>query len=99
MINVEQILNDYGKELVARLQNDIRTKRVTKYGAVNASGDLASSIRFEVNGSVMTIYGNDYIYYLQYGRKSGKRPPTSVIKQWILDTKTGCAASMVRCNT
>jgi hypothetical protein len=22
---------------------------------------------------------------LQYGRKSGKRPPTNVIKQWILD--------------
>lgn len=82
-VDVNKILNDYGAKLVARLQNDIRNKQVTKFGAVNASGNLANSIQYTVQDYKLTITGADYIYYLQFGRKPGKRPPTSVIRQWI----------------
>jgi hypothetical protein len=34
---------------------------------------------------VLSIYGNDYIQFLENGRRPGKRPPTSVIRQWIDD--------------
>ena len=34
---------------------------------------------------MLSIYGNDYIQFLENGRRPGKRPPTSVIRQWIDD--------------
>jgi hypothetical protein len=52
---------------------------------VNASGNLADSIDYVVTGSRLTIRGNDYIYYLENGRKPGKRPPKDVIRKWIDD--------------
>ncbi len=78
-------LNQIGQLLVDRLVKDIKEKPVTKYGAVNASGDLAKSIRYEVYENGVKIIGNDYIYYLEKGRKSGKRPPKDVIRKWIDD--------------
>jgi hypothetical protein len=88
MIDISKILNDYGKMLTERLKNDIKTKQVTKYGAVNASGKLHDSIAYKVEGAVLTITGNSYIYFLQYGRKKtekgsepGKLRP--IIRQWI----------------
>jgi hypothetical protein len=52
---------------------------------VNASGNLADSIDYVVTGSRLTIRGNDYIYYLENGRRPGKRPPKDVIRKWIDD--------------
>ena len=93
MINLEARLNELGVKLTEQLVNDIQTKLIQRRGAngtfesvVNASGKLAKSIRFEVtNGTVLSIYGNDYIQFLGNGRRPGKRPPTSVIRQWIDD--------------
>ena len=93
MINLEARLNELGVKLTEQLVNDIQTKLIQRRGAngtfesvVNASGKLAKSIRFEVtNGTVLSIYGNDYIQFLENGRRPGKRPPTSVIRQWIDD--------------
>jgi hypothetical protein len=93
MINLEARLNELGVKLTEQLVNDIQTKLIQRRGAngtfesvVNASGKLAKSIRFEVtNGTVLSIYGNDYIQFLENGRRPGKRPPTSVILQWIDD--------------
>lgn len=82
---VTELLNRYGQRIVTELVRDIQTKQVTKYGAVNASGNLAKSIRYEVKGGTLLVYGNDYIFYLVYGRKPGKAPPRDVIVQWIKD--------------
>ena len=83
MIDINEILGHYGILLTEQLKDAIVNKPVTKYGAVNASGDLERSITYTVEGSTLTIWGNDYIYYLENGRKPGKRPPTAVIKRWI----------------
>jgi len=85
LISPELILNELGREVTERLKQDILTKRVTKFGAVNASGQLHDSIRYEVtnNGETLRVFGEDYIYYLQHGRKNGKRPPKKVIREWI----------------
>lgn len=75
-----------GAEITAQIKADIKDKKITRHGPVNASGDAAASIRFEViNGTTLIVYGADYIYYLQHGRKPGKRPPRKAIREWIDD--------------
>lgn len=80
---VTGILNKYGALLSAQLKNDIQQKALTKYGAVNASGNLAKSVRQEIKDNILKIYAADYIYYIEKGRKGGKKPPRKVIREWL----------------
>lgn len=80
---VDEILTALGTRITTQLKEDIRNKRVTKYGAVNASGALADSVRFEVSNGVLRVYALDYSFYLEHGRKPGKFPPREPIIQWI----------------
>ena len=82
-MDFNEYLNKLGLELTDRLVKDIQTKRVTKYGAVNASGRLAKSVRYDVKNSTLTVYAEQYIGALEFGRKSGKKPPRDVIRKWI----------------
>ena len=82
-MDFNEYLNKLGLELTDRLVKDIQTKRVTKYGAVNASGRLAKSVNYKVNGSTLTISAEQYIGALEFGRKPGKKPPRDVIRKWI----------------
>lgn len=89
---IEDILEKFGITATEALVNAIKTKLIARRGAsgsfnsvVNASGRLADSIDFVVTGSKLTIRGEDYIYYLENGRKPGKRPPKDVILKWIDD--------------
>lgn len=82
-MDFNEYLNKLGLELTDRLVKDIQTKRVTKYGAVNASGRLAKSVRYDVKNSTLTVYAEQYIGALEFGRKPGKRPPRDVIRKWI----------------
>lgn len=86
MLSTEIILKTIGENVTERLKQDILTKRVTKFGAVNASGKLHDSIRYEVtnNGETLRVYAEDYIYYLVHGRANGKMPPRQPIKDWIV---------------
>lgn len=79
------VIEDFAKQLVSAIILGIHNKDLTGKGPSNASGDLAKSIRYEVKGNTIEVYGLDYIYFLEYGRKPGKRPPTSVIEKWIDD--------------
>lgn len=85
MTSLELKLDAFGKQIVDRLKDDIKNKRVTKFGSVNSSGKLADSVRHEVTANGLTIWANDYIYYLIHGRKPGKFPPKAPILQWIKD--------------
>ncbi|WP_026462590.1 hypothetical protein [Adhaeribacter aquaticus] len=79
----EAILEEWGKEAVAVIQDNIRTMPVTKFGAMNASGKTAESVRFEVSTEGLKIYAAKHIFVVETGRKAGKFPPISVIRQWI----------------
>ena len=79
------ILNKYGSLISAELVDMIQRKPVTKFGVVNASGKLKDSVHFTVANNVMQVKALSYIYYLEKGRKPGKRPPMKVIEQWITD--------------
>ena len=92
MLDVQVILNKWGIKLTEQLVNDIQNKLILRQGArgqfsspVNASGALADSIKYTIDGYRLKVQGNDYIYYLQYGRKAGGRPPIKAIRQWIDD--------------
>ena len=85
MLLIDQILMSLGERIVAQLKEDIAKKPITKYGAVNASGALLNSIRFDVVNGVLRVYALDYIYYLEKGRAGGKAPPRDAIVKWIQD--------------
>lgn len=80
-----QILDNFGKRITEQLKQAIRELPVTRFGAVNASGRLADSVRYEVNERGLKVFAADYIYYIEHGRAPGKFPPIDSIKQWIED--------------
>lgn len=85
MLLVDEILRQFGERIVNQLKLDIGNKKITKFGAVNASGKLKESIRYEVSSGTLRVYALGYSYFLEFGRKPGKRPPTAAIAQWIED--------------
>lgn len=79
------ILNKAGAKVSAETKDAIASKPVTVFGVVNASGKLKASVRYDIQDGVCRVYALDYIYYIEKGRKPGKRPPTKAIEQWITD--------------
>jgi hypothetical protein len=89
MLDITITLNAIGQQVTDRLRHDIKNKSlVSGYPAPNASGKLYESIYYKVENNVLRVYAEDYIYYLQYGRKPGKFPPVNVIREWV-QTKLG----------
>ena len=77
------ILTKYGAQISADLKDYIQSKPLTKYGVVNASGDLWKSVRQDQKDYVLRVYALDYLYYIEKGRKPGKRPPKKAIREWL----------------
>lgn len=50
---------------------------------MNASGEWLGSLDVVVDGSKAYILGNDYTYYLENGRRPGKRPPIEPLIRWV----------------
>jgi len=80
-----ELLNEYGAGIVDDLKNDIDNKRVTPYGAVNASGRLKNSLKYDVMAGVLQVSAVYYVQWVENGRGKGKRPPIAAIEQWITD--------------
>jgi hypothetical protein len=80
-------LLDYGNNLVTSLAERVKTERVTRFGPVNATGNLAASLRCEVEetatGYRLSVYAASYALTLEYGRRPGKFPPLRSIQLWI----------------
>jgi len=80
-------LTDYGTSLVASLQERIKSEPVTRFGPVNASGNLAASLRCEVSetatGYRLELLAASYALTLEYGRRPGKFPNLASIRLWI----------------
>lgn len=71
-----------GDELKKNLIQELRRTKAV------ASGGLLRSIQFDVKptddgGAILSLNGNDYITYIDKGRKPGKNAPISALKQWI----------------
>lgn len=83
MVSTEMILNDFGQQICNQLINDIESKQLTKYGAVNNTANLRDSVRWEVDGGTLRIFAAGYIFQMEHGRKPGKFPPKQPIIDWI----------------
>lgn len=82
--STNDIVNNFARNVIQGIQNNIRTKNVTKYGAMQSSGQMANSLNYKWDGRRLVIYSNEkYFTVLEDGRKPGKQPPTSVIEKWL----------------
>lgn len=79
--NLKAQLEALGREYVAEL-----TKQLIAADKV-ASGSLISSLDYNVlqtvNGLLLEIVADDYLVYVDKGRRPGKRPPQKAIQKWI----------------
>ena len=70
-----------GDELKKNLIQELRRTKAI------ASGDLLKSLNIQIenneNGAVVVLNGNDYITYIDKGRKPGKYAKISPLKQWV----------------
>lgn len=101
-LSQQVVLSNFAKDLVELVKVQIKSKpikrvsvrqdkgKVTRYtfnSPVNASGSLLSSITYELTDTSLILKGNDYIYYLLYGRKptrnSGNGSLKNDIKSWM----------------
>lgn len=79
--NLKGQLEALGREYVAEL-----TQQLISADKV-ASGQLISSLDYEVletvNGLVLKIIADDYLKFVDQGRRPGKRPPQKAILKWV----------------
>ena len=70
-----------GEELKKNLIEELRKKKAI------ATGGLIQSLKIDVTptltGAVVTLNGNDYVTYIDKGRKAGKYAKISPLKQWV----------------
>lgn len=84
MSYVDNIVKNFAESVIAGIQNNIRTKRVTEYGVMNTTGQMADSLGYKWDGSTLIIYSSEkYFTVLETGRKPGKQPPLDPIQKWI----------------
>lgn len=81
----ETVLEAWGKECVELIQDNIKSLPVTRYGAMNASGKTAASVRYEVTTDGLRVYGAGHIFTVETGRRPGAFPNITAIRQWIDD--------------
>lgn len=83
----EVVVSNFAKDVIKIMQRVIREKPIKRvsrrkvkgkyvdkvfYAPVNASGDLAKTLRYEITETKLSIYANDYIYDLIYGKAPSK---------------------------
>ena len=80
-------LTSLGDELLAACREQVDTLAVTRFGPVNASGRLKRELRREVSATPellsLAFYAPGYVLTLLFGRRPGKFPNLTAIKQWI----------------
>ena len=87
-LKISAALQDFAESVVKGVVDNITTKRVTRYGAMNASGQAARSVKYRLTETGFEIYvsGKAVAYFdaLEKGRRPSKRPPISEIKPWVI---------------
>lgn len=82
-LTLKKVLDDFCEEYVRRL------KEVLLENGHKASGDLIKSLRTAIVTSSTTIkvvlISANYLKYVDYGRKAGKKPPYEAIRKWVED--------------
>ena len=75
-------------EILTEEFNLLKEELIAKYDekGMRASGNWANSLEVTVTAGLSAkLIGDEYSEQLEYGRKSGKQPPSQAIEQWIRD--------------
>jgi hypothetical protein len=91
MLSTDVIVNNFAETLIAGIQSNIRTKRVTEFGSMNASGTMADSLKYKWDGKKLVIFSTEkYFTVLETGRGPSKGGGNSVgerlvdkIERWL----------------
>lgn len=79
--NLKAQLEALGREYVAELARQLVSDDKV------ATGNLINSLDYEVlqvaNGLILQILADDYLTFVDKGRKPGKRPPQKAIQKWV----------------
>ena len=80
--NLTRVFNDYGKFLVEEYKDNLildnKNASDNLYNSVKYIVDTSTKGRFEVKISLL-----EYWKYIENGRRAGKFPPITAIKEWI----------------
>ena len=81
MPTIAEIVNEFLEQKKTEVFNAYVSK------GIKSSGKFGQSLKTSVNVGTGKITGKitgiDYSYFLEYGRRPGKRPPIATIEQWI----------------
>ena len=77
----KKVLEQLGKEFIDELKKELISK------GKSATGDLINSLSYKVNligeDYYIEIMANDYLKYVDKGRRPGKQPPVNKIIPWV----------------
>jgi hypothetical protein len=78
------LLETFAQNLIKGIQDNIRNKQVTPFGAMHSTGEAERSLFYRIDSNRLIIYSTwAYITVLEDGRKPGKFAPPEVIDKWI----------------
>ena len=71
-----------GEELKKNLIQELRRTKAI------ASGDLINSLNIDIektpDGAIISLGGNEYITFIEKGRKPGKYAPIKALEKWVM---------------
>lgn len=99
-LNQQIVIDEFARELVKMIREVIKTRPIDRISLrkvngkevrkrfsapVNASGNLAATLRYELTETNLSIYANDYIYKLIWGDppNESNKVTTDTIKNWF----------------
>lgn len=78
------MLETFAQGLIKGIQDNIRNKQVTPFGAMHSTGEAEKSLFYHLDANRLIIGSTwAYITVLEDGRKPGKFAPPEVIEKWI----------------
>lgn len=78
--SIRSVLNRYGSQVVEKMREEL-----IQNGSIASSklyNSLTFSVRKKVDEWILSFSSEDYAKYVESGRKPGKFPPISKIKEW-----------------
>lgn len=79
--NLERVIKEFSEEYVKRLKEKLVAN------GHNATGELIKSLKTYIDATSSSLrvilVSNYYLKYVDYGRRSGKPPKYSVIRDWV----------------
>ena len=84
------LVREFADTLLEGVQNNIKDKQVTPFGAMETTGKAGDSLFYRITDGGL-VFGSTwaYIRVLEDGRAPGKFAPPQVIRKWVDDKPLG----------